>query len=136
MAKHSLSYSTATGSSQSKPQSQVKLDSMLKQKKCPEVRAKAISDRILYMICADLRPVRMVEGSDFKSLMATVEPGYTISSRKYFTNLLQTKYRISGNFCVTKTLRLKTLRNYIFASLYNRENFNTVKLKFNFNNRS
>ncbi|XP_011406557.1 PREDICTED: zinc finger BED domain-containing protein 1-like [Amphimedon queenslandica] len=103
MAKHSLSYvSTASGSSQSKPQSQMKLDSMLKHKKCPEARAKAISDRILYMICADLHPVRMVKGSGFKSLIEILEPGYTIPSRKYFSNLLQAKYD-----CCKEVLRVK-----------------------------
>ena len=55
------------------------------------------------MICADLRPVRIpVKGSGFKSLMATVEPGYTIPSRKYFTNLLRTKYD-----CCNEVLHVK-----------------------------
>ena len=45
------------------------------------------------MIYADLRPVRIVECSGFKSLMNYLEPGYTIPSRKYFTKLQHSSYK-------------------------------------------
>ena len=39
------------------------------------------------MIALDMKPIRMVEGEGFQSLLAFLEPGYKIPSRKHFSKL-------------------------------------------------
>ena len=56
----------------------------------------------LYMICADLHPAQMVDCTGFKSFMSYLEPGYQISSRKYFTSLLQQQYLSCKEVLITK----------------------------------
>uniref|UniRef100_A0A1X7U9V2 HAT C-terminal dimerisation domain-containing protein n=1 Tax=Amphimedon queenslandica TaxID=400682 RepID=A0A1X7U9V2_AMPQE len=72
----------------------------LKSKMCSEAESKVITERIFYMICADLHPVKLVEGRGFNMLMAHLVLGYKIPCRKHFTSLLQMKYSTcKGSLC-------------------------------------
>ena len=94
LAKHSSMYKAADDKTQRKL--------TFKAQKCSKEKEKEITYRILYMICEDLRPVRMVECTGFKSLMSYLEPGYQIPSRKYFTRLLQQQYLSCKEVLITK----------------------------------
>ena len=59
-----------------------------------EARAKDITDRIVSMLVLDLRPVYMVECERFKDLVACLEPGYTIPSRKLITSNFRQKHQV------------------------------------------
>ena len=59
---------------------------------CSDAESKAITEHIYYIICADLRPVRLLEGRGFNMLMAHLVPGYNVACKKHFTSLLQLKY--------------------------------------------
>ena len=48
----------------------------------------------------------------------------SVSVMAFFLTML--RYRISGNFYVRKLMRLKSMRDYIFANLNNRKIKNTV----------
>ena len=58
MAKHSIIYTADSKSSKKSLTMQSKLD--FKHRKCSEEKSQEITYHILYMICADLRPFRMV----------------------------------------------------------------------------
>uniref|UniRef100_A0A1X7TWW0 DUF659 domain-containing protein n=1 Tax=Amphimedon queenslandica TaxID=400682 RepID=A0A1X7TWW0_AMPQE len=59
---------------------------------CSEAESKAITECILYMICADFHSVKLVESRSFNMLMAHLVLGYKIPCRKHFSSLLQMKY--------------------------------------------
>ena len=62
--------------------------SMFTSQACTESRSKEITDRIANMIALDMKPIRMVEDEGFHSLLAFLEPGYKIPSRKHFSKLI------------------------------------------------
>ena len=93
LAKHSSMYKAADDKTQRKL--------MFKAEKFSKEKEK-ITYHILYMILADLCPVRMVKCTGFKSLKPYLEPGYEIPSRKYFTSLLQHKNLSCKEVLITK----------------------------------
>ena len=44
------------------------------------------------MIVKDMRPLAIVEGEGFREMMCKLHPGYTLPSRKYFTELMEKQY--------------------------------------------
>ena len=47
------------------------------------------------MIALDMKPIRMVEDHRFHSLLAFLEPGYKIPSRKHFSKLIHQKHELA-----------------------------------------
>ena len=76
---------------------------------CSEEESKAITERILYMICNDLRPMKLVEGRGFNMLMAHFVPGYKVPCRKHFTSLLQMNYSTCKGSLHTKLEEPKSI---------------------------
>ncbi|XP_053324528.1 E3 SUMO-protein ligase ZBED1-like [Spea bombifrons] len=75
---------------------------------CTPQQAALITDSILKMLVADMRPLSMVEDQGFKSMVSVLNPGYTLPSRTDFTKLVERKYQeafqnvkhaISANDC-------------------------------------
>ena len=71
---------------------QTNIDSFVSKRLCPASRVKQITDKIATMIALDIRPVNIVEGPGFTSLIQFLEPGYQIPSRKYFNKILRKKH--------------------------------------------
>ena len=51
-----------------------------------------LTNSILQMIVKDMRPVAIVEGQGFREMINTFHPGYTLPSRRHFTDLMEKKY--------------------------------------------
>ncbi|XP_051809364.1 zinc finger BED domain-containing protein 4-like isoform X2 [Acanthochromis polyacanthus] len=60
---------------------------------CTPQQAAELSQSILKMTVKDMRPVAIVEGEGFHEMMHTFHPGYTIPSRRHFTDLMEKKYK-------------------------------------------
>ena len=71
---------------------QTRIDSFVSKSQCSASRAKEITDKIAIMIALDIRPISIIEGPGFTSLMQFLEPGYTIPSRKYLSKILKQKH--------------------------------------------
>ena len=71
---------------------QTRIDSFVSKNQCSASRAKEITDKIAIMIALDKRPISIIEGPGFTSLMQFLEPGYTIPSRKYLSKILKQKH--------------------------------------------
>ncbi|XP_049331875.1 E3 SUMO-protein ligase ZBED1-like [Astyanax mexicanus] len=54
--------------------------------------AAELSESILQMIIKDMRPLAIVEGQGFREMINTFHSGYTLPSRRYFTDLMEKKY--------------------------------------------
>lgn len=76
--------------------SQTTLDSVFN-KKVLENRKQAITDALVTFIAEDMRPINTVEGSRFKRLINTLEPGYTLPKRESISYALTDKHK-----CVRK----------------------------------
>ena len=61
-----------------------------------EARHSAITMRLLFLICKDMRPFNIVEGEGFKHLMKEVAPSYKIPSASYIKKKLREKYEASA----------------------------------------
>ena len=68
------------------------MDDFVVSKKCSTARASEITRRIAEMAARDLRPLSIVEGSGFKSLMSYVEPGYVVPSRTHIAAVCRRLY--------------------------------------------
>lgn len=68
------------------------LHTFARPKHCFEARAKEITDRIASFVAQDMRPVGVVEGQGFIKLMAYLEPGYKMPSRKHITAIIRQKH--------------------------------------------
>ena len=77
---------------QSNGSRQLTLTSMMKAKPCSNARSKEITDKIVRMIIIDMRPIRIVECPGFKDLVLTLEPGYTIPTRKTVKKMIDYLY--------------------------------------------
>ena len=88
-SQHPLNYKHQPGSKK-----QATLDLFSKPRRCPESRAKEITDRIVNMLALDLRPVYMVECEGFREFLACLEPGYTVLSRKLITGMIRRKHEV------------------------------------------
>lgn len=56
-------------------------------------KKKLLDDKVVKMICKDMRPIKMVEDKGFKELMAVADPRYTLPLRKTVsTELLPALY--------------------------------------------
>ena len=94
--QHPLKYQRQQESSIEKGKmKQETLASMFKPQACTESRSKDITDRIANMIALDMKPIRMVEGEGFNSLLAFLEPGYKIPSKKHFSKLIHQKHDLA-----------------------------------------
>ena len=91
LSKHPLQYKSQPSTSSSGGK-QGTLYSFARPTRCAEPRATEITDKISSMIAMDMKPIQMVEGEGFRSLMSYLEPGYTIPSRKHFTSTIQHKH--------------------------------------------
>ena len=89
MNKYSGSYNTKCGS---KEKQGTLLQTFLKPKRCSDGRAKQITNRIANFVALHMRPVRVVEGEGFMKMMAYLEPGYKVSSRKHITSVIRQKH--------------------------------------------
>ena len=67
----------------------------------------------------DIRPIATVEREGFKDMIKLLEPGYEVPCRKYFTQLLHTKYE-SGVTSLRKVIKdeIEAMGN-IWTSLTN-----------------
>ena len=54
------------------------------------------------MLAVDLRPVYMVECEGFRDLMACLEPGYTVPSRKLITSMIRRKHEVGKELLCEK----------------------------------
>uniref|UniRef100_A0A8C9Z4Z2 BED-type domain-containing protein n=1 Tax=Sander lucioperca TaxID=283035 RepID=A0A8C9Z4Z2_SANLU len=52
----------------------------------PAVRQKAITDKLTWFICKDMRPINITQGSGFKDFIHELEPRYTVRSRATITD--------------------------------------------------
>ena len=59
---------------------------------CTPERAAELTDSILNMIVADMRPLSMVADSGFKAMISTFHPKYELPSRTFFTTQMEKKY--------------------------------------------
>lgn len=59
---------------------------------CTTQMAAELSDSILQMIVKDMRPLAIVEGQGFREMINTFHTGYTLPSRRHFTDLMEKKY--------------------------------------------
>lgn len=62
---------------------------------CTPQEAAILTDSVLSIIVKDMRPLAIVEGEGFKEMLATFQPGYTLPSRRCFTNMMERKYETS-----------------------------------------
>ena len=83
---------TANDSSDTPVSKQTRLDNFCHSVVCPRTRLKAITDCMAGVIIKDLRPISLVDGEGFQSLMSFVEPGYHLPSATYFTKEIGLKY--------------------------------------------
>ena len=65
--------------------------------------------RVASVIIKDLRPISLVDGEGFQSLMSFVESGYHLPSATYFTKVIELKYQET----VTKVQQTLQAANYI-----------------------
>ncbi len=72
--------------------SQRTLDSFFNTKKCSVEHAKEITERIAMFVARDLRPISVVDGDGFKSLMKYVEPGYRVPSHTHMSKVCHRLY--------------------------------------------
>lgn len=63
-------------------------------------KAKRITKAIAAFIAKDLRPYSVVENQGFRALLHTLEPRYTIPSRRYFTDTLPSNQNRSHGLTV------------------------------------
>ena len=79
-------------SNEFKPKQQPCLDAFVIRGKCPDSRAKRISELIANMVARDLRPAAVVEGDGFKALMKFIEPGYKAPSATHIATVIRRQY--------------------------------------------
>ena len=107
--QHPLKYQSQQESSIEKgKRKQGTLASMFKPQACTESRSKDITDRIANMIALDMKPIRMVEGEGFHSLLAFMEPGYKIPSRKHFSKVIHQKHELCEALTAAGKIALTT----------------------------
>ena len=78
---HPVQYSD-DHSSKSKTGQQGSMERFFSKKFCSATRSKEITEKIVNMIITDTRPLRIVECPGFRELIHSLEPGYSIPSRK------------------------------------------------------
>ena len=100
---------TTNDSSDTSASKQTRLDSFTRSVVYPRTRSKAITDRVAGVIIKDLRPISLVDGEGFQSLMSFVEPGYHLPSATYFTKVIELKCQEA----VTKVQQTLQAANYI-----------------------
>ena len=95
-SQHPLRYDKKQESADGKGKmKQAPLTSFVQPRSCSDARSKAITERIADMIALDLRPIRMVEGKGFLEVLALLEPGYKVPSRKHFTKIIHQKHDVA-----------------------------------------
>ena len=75
-----------------KPKQQPRLDTFMIRGKCPESRAKRITELIADMVARDLRPAAVVEGDGFKALLKFIEPGYKVPSATHIAHVVRRQH--------------------------------------------
>ena len=60
-----------------------------------DAKAKQITQRIVYCVVEDLRPMSLVEGRGFMKLMATVAPNYPLATADYYTEQAKNRYAVT-----------------------------------------
>ena len=88
---------------------QTRLDSFTRSIACSQARSKAITNCIAGVIIKDLRPISLVDGEGFQSLMRFVEPAYHLPSATYFTKVIELEYEKA----VPKVQQILQAANYI-----------------------
>ncbi|XP_063754006.1 E3 SUMO-protein ligase ZBED1-like [Eleginops maclovinus] len=59
---------------------------------CTPQEASVFTNSIVSMIVKDMRPLAIVEGEGFREMVNTFHSGYTLPSRRHFTDLMEKKY--------------------------------------------
>ena len=72
---------------------QTRLDNFFRSVVCPRTRSKAITDCVAGVTIKDLRPISLVDGEGFQSLVSFNEPCYHLLSVTYFTKVIELKYQ-------------------------------------------
>lgn len=68
-------------------------------------RAQEITEPVAVFICKDLRPYSVVENSGFKKMVSTLEPRYTIPTRKHMTEVAVLKLYTEVKTAVLESLK-------------------------------
>ena len=89
-AKHPEEFKRCTDSGTQSTSKQSTLSSI--RVRCSAQRSASITDRLVDFVTMDLRLLSTVEGKGFKRLLNHIEPGYTVPSRTYITNMCRRKY--------------------------------------------
>ncbi len=71
---------------------QYSLDLCIARSKCPDSRAKRITDLIVRMVARDLLSAAMVEGDGFRALLKYLEPGYKVPSPTHVAEMVRRKH--------------------------------------------
>ena len=121
LTQHPFKYKTRASSKK-----QGTLESFSKPRHWSEAQAKDITDQIVSMLALHLRSVYMVECEGLKDLVACLQPGYTVPSRKLVMSMIHQKHEVhkepvqcvcSTNFLCTvytdKPQRFSTLKSYV-----------------------
>ena len=94
MSKHCGTYKSQSTKCASKEKQGTLLQTFSKPKRCSNARAKEITDHIANFVALDMRPINAVEGEGFLRMMAYLEPGYKVPSRKHITSIIQQKHAL------------------------------------------
>ena len=70
--------------------------------KISSVRAASCGDRIVEFVCRDLRPISIVTGEGFLSLMHFLEPGFVVPSATQVTKLIRRKHEAGLKLLIEK----------------------------------
>ena len=86
---HKVDFADAAGGDKPK---QGGVSSFFKPTKVSPARSTSCDDRVVEFVCRDLRPVSVVTGDGFLSLVNFLEPGYRVPSATQVTKLIQRKH--------------------------------------------
>ena len=86
---HKVDFADAAGGDKPK---QGGISSFFKPTKVSPARSTSWDDRVMEFVCRDLRPVSVVTGDGFLSLVNFREPGYRVPSATQVTKLIQRKH--------------------------------------------
>jgi hypothetical protein len=92
----------------------------------------AISDSILFMICKDMQPFRLVENEGFRHLMKTTSPLYKLPGRDFFSRKLDAKYDLVSIKIKEKLVSIKyvTITTDVWSDIMQARSFLRVTIHF------
>jgi hypothetical protein len=92
----------------------------------------AISDSILFMICKDMQPFRLVENEGFRHLMKTTSPLYKLPGRDFFSRKLDAKYDLVSIKIKEKLVSIQdvTITTDVWSDIMQARSFLGVTIHF------